>query len=121
MLKGISHTPSLLTPSHPRRSEQSSVHVQASPTADNPGEAVEPKQCHQLSQRLGGAQGGVIVLSRKNSCIQHSPSSHQGLKLSFLGQFLSPSCNIPGIFLALRGPEKFCEVLAVARAGQSIW
>lgn len=71
--------------------------------------------------RAWGAQGGVIVLSRRSSCIQHTPSSHQGLKLSFLGQLLSPSHNIPGIILALLGPERFCEVLAVARAGQPIW
>lgn len=85
--------------------------VQASPTADDPAEVAKPKCCPS------GAQGGVIVHSRKRGCIQYMPSSHQGLKLSFL---LSPSCNIPGIFLALLGPEGLCEVLAVARAGQPI-
>lgn len=73
-----------------------------------------------LKGRAWGAQGGVIVHSRKRSCIQHMPSSHQGLKLSFLGQFLSPSCNIPGIFLALLGPERLREVHAVVRAAQPI-
>lgn len=92
-------------------SQQSSVDVQASPTADDPAEVAKPKCC------TWGAQGGVIVHSRKRGCIQYMPSSHQGLKLSFL---LSPSCNIPGIFLALLGPEGLCEVLAVARAGQPI-
>lgn len=70
--------------------------------------------------RAWGAQGWVIVHSRKRSCIQYMPSSHQALKISFLGWFFSPSHNIPGIFLALLGPERFCEVLAVVRAGLPI-
>lgn len=71
--------------------------------------------------RAGGAAGeGVIARRRTRSCVQHVPAFHRGLKLSFLGQLLGPSCNITGLFLAIQSPERLCEVPAVARGGQPV-
>lgn len=83
-------------------------------------ETAEHNHCYRLPSRqsLGSSRAGAIAHSRKSSCIQ--PVLHRGLKLSFFGQLLSPSCNISETFLAIQGPERLCKEQPIARGGQPI-
>lgn len=83
-------------------------------------EVAEDNHCYGLPSRqsLGSSREGAITRRRKSSCVQ--PVLHQGLKLCFFGQLLSPSCTTTEMFLAIQGPERLCTEPAVARRGQPI-